>query len=58
MATTNSIAIENAGFEAPTLADGGFTFGSVPSWEIYDPNNLVPDSPTNDTASSPYRAAY
>jgi Ca2+-binding RTX toxin-like protein len=51
METIESIAIENAGFEVPTLADGGFTFGSVPGWEIYDPNNLVPDSPTNETSN-------
>ncbi|MGQ4650013.1 hypothetical protein [Lyngbya aestuarii] len=45
------LPIENAGFEAPTLADGDYTFGSVPGWEIYDPNNLVPDSPTNETSN-------
>ncbi|MCA1995111.1 MAG: right-handed parallel beta-helix repeat-containing protein, partial [Coleofasciculus sp. S288] len=45
------LPIENAGFEAPTLADGDYTFGSVPGWEIYDPNDLVPNNPTNDTSN-------
>lgn len=46
-----NISIENAGFEVPELADGDFTLGSVPGWDIYDPNDLVPDNPTSETSN-------
>lgn len=46
-----TIPIENAGFEVPELANEDFTLGAVPGWDIYDPNDLVPENPTTETSN-------
>lgn len=45
--TSAGVVVNNAGFETPELADGGFTQGDVPGWilsgggitGVFDPNN-------------------
>lgn len=65
MQALENIPIENAGFEEPALEDGGFTeLEDIPGWEAYDPNGLIPETPSEDLlfsdvgAFNPFAAQY
>ena len=48
-AQASNISLENSGFEAPEQTNspipgaGFFDFETPPGWELYDPNNLIPN---------------
>lgn len=48
-AQASNILLENSGFETPEQTNspipgaGFFDFETPPGWELYDPNNLIPD---------------
>lgn len=46
-----SIPIQNAGFEDPAQEDFTFTVEPPPGWQVYDPNDIIPDI-TNDESSA------
>ena len=45
MSDTNNAAIVNSGFEDPFQEDGIFTLTTPPGWELFDPNELIPEDP-------------
>ncbi|MBW4490355.1 MAG: hypothetical protein KME12_21460 [Trichocoleus desertorum ATA4-8-CV12] len=47
-----SIAIQNAGFEDPAQEDFTFTVEPPPGWQVYDPNNIIPEVTTEDSSAT------
>lgn len=46
------VELENAGFEAIALAEGAFTNEPPPGWELHNPDELVPDRPTDSSSAT------
>ncbi len=65
-ANAASIMIKNAGFEQPNLANelpiAGtgevFTFETPTDWNLYDPNNLIPDALNDRNLSTGYPGVW
>jgi hypothetical protein len=47
-----SISIQNAGFEDPVQEDFAFTVEPPPGWQVYDPNNIIPEVTTDDSSAT------
>ena len=47
-----NIPIENAGFEDPAQEDFTFTVEPPPGWDVYDPNDIIPDVTTDDSSAT------
>ncbi|MGK7903140.1 MAG: calcium-binding protein [Hormoscilla sp.] len=46
------VELENAGFEAIALPESEFTNEPPPGWELYNPDGLVPDRPTDSSSAT------
>lgn len=47
-----ALAIQNAGFEDPVLEDFTFTVVPPPSWQVYNPDGLIPARTTDDSSAT------
>lgn len=47
-----NIPIANAGFEDPVQEDFTFTVEPPPGWDVYDPNDIIPEVTTDDSSAT------